>query len=289
MKTIKHLGAWFAVLAVLGACSTASLAETKGKNPKYVGTQITDRWVVRAGAFSAAFDTEAAFASASVLGVVIRLEDDLGLESQVDTATVGGRYRFNENHQIAFSYADLDRSATRVLDKDIEFGDYVFKAGSGLSTEFGTSMFRVKWKYNVAEGDRLAAGFGLGLSTFAINLGLEGQIEVDDGNGGQLLRSAQEGSDFIAPVPLVGMWIDYAIMARLIVRASVEAVSFSVSGNSGRVLDSAFFLEYYFTRLFGLGFGLSSTDIEYGKDDENKFLRVDYRIDAFQTYLSFVF
>jgi len=85
------------------------------------------------------------------------------------------------------------------------------------------------------------------------------------------------------------MWIDYAITPRLLVRASGEAVNFSISGNAGRVLDSGFFFEYYFTRLFGLGFGFTSTDIEYGKDEDDKFLRVNYRIDAFQTYLSFVF
>lgn len=289
LNTIKQLAWWVILLVAFATCSTASLAGSKGKNPKYVGTQITDRWVVRAGFFSAAFDTEAAFAPAKVLGAIIRLEDDLGLDSQVDTAIVAGRYRFNDRHQIGFSYASLDRSASKVLDKDIEFGDYVFKSGSNLSTKFGTSMFRVKWKYNVAEGDRLAAGFGLGLSTFAIGLGLNGTIEVDDGTGGQVLRAAEEGADFIAPVPLIGMWIDYAIMPRLLVRASVEAVSFSISGNSGRVLDSAFLLEYYFTRLFGLGFGVTSTDIEYAKDEDDKFLRVSYRIDAFQTYLSFVF
>jgi hypothetical protein len=289
LKTIKQLACWVGLVVLFATCSTASAAESNGKNPKYVGTQITDRWVVRAGIFSAAFDTEAAYAPATVLGAIIRLESDLGLESQVDTAIVAGRYRFNDRHQIGFSYASLDRSAAKVIDEDIPFGDYVFKAGSGLATKFGTSMFRVKWKYNVAEGDRLAAGFGLGLSTFAIDLGLNGSIEVDDGSGGQVLRTAEEGGDFIAPVPLIGMWIDYAIMPRLLVRASVEAVSFSISGNSGRVLDSAFLLEYYFTRLFGLGFGLTSTDIEYGKDEDNKFLRVNYRIDAFQTYLSFVF
>jgi hypothetical protein len=289
LKTIRRFAKWAILCAVIATCSTASLAESKGKNPKYVGTQITDRWVVRAGMFSAAFETEAAFAPTKLLGAIIRLESDLGLESQVDTAVVSGRYRFNERHQIGFSYTNLDRSSARVLDKDIEFGEYVFKAGSNLSTTFGTSMLRLKWKYNVAEGDRLAAGFGLGLSTFAIDLGLNGAIEVDDGGGGQILRTAEEGGDFIAPVPLVGMWIDYAIMPRLLVRASVEAVSFSISGNSGRVLDSAFLFEYYFTRLFGLGFGITSTDIEYGKDENNKFLRVKYRIDAFQTYLSFVF
>jgi len=250
----------FILLAAIGTCFAVAYAETNGKKSKYAGTQITDRWAVRAGAFSAAFDTEAAFAPKKVLGVVIRLESDLGLESQVDTVAVSGRYRFNDRHQLSFSYTDLNRSASRVLDKDIEFGDFVFKAGSGLSTTFGTTMFRLKWKYNVAEGDRLAAGFGLGLSTFAIELGLEGEIEVDDGSGGQILKTAQEGSDFIAPVPLIGMWIDYAIMQRLLVRASVETVRFSVSGNAGRVLNSAFFLEYYFTRLLGLGFGITSTD-----------------------------
>jgi len=277
------------LLALTGLGPTVTLAEKDDRPSKYAGTQITDRWVVRAGAFSAAFDTEAAFAPTNLLGAVIRLEDDLGLESQVDTAAIALRYRFNERHQLNFSFTDLKRSSSRVLDKDIEFGDYVFKEGSFISTKFGTTMFRVKWKYNVARGDRLAAGFGVGLSTFGLDLGLDGTIEVDDGGGGQLLKTAQEGSDFIAPVPLIGMWIDYAIMQRLIVRAAVETVRFSISGNEGRVLDSVFFLEYYFTRLLGLGFGFTTTDIEYRKDQDDKYIRINYRIDAFQVYLSFVF
>ena len=286
---IRRFAASCLIFAALGGCISASSAESSDKRSKFVGTHITDRWAIRAGAFSAAFETEAAYSPTNVLGAIIRLESDLGLESQIDTAAIGGRYRFNDRHQLGFSYTNLDRSASRVLGKDIEFGEFTFKAGSNLSTQFGTSMLRLKWKYNVAEGDRLAAGFGLGLSTFAIDLRLDGTIEVDDGGGNQVLRAAEEGGNFIAPVPLIGMWIDYAITPRFLVRGSVEAVNFSISGNAGRVLDSAFFFEYYLTRLFGLGFGFTSTDIEYSNDEDDKFLRVNYRIDAFQTYLSFVF
>jgi len=158
-----------------------------------------------------------------------------------------------------------------------------------VRTDFGTSLFRFKWKYSFSDSGRLDAGMSAGLATFNFDVSLAGEGTVDDGMGGTVVQGTAEGAEFIAPVPLLGFWVDYAFTPRWIVRFSTEALDLSVGSHEGRVLQSAFTAEYYVTQLIGLGFGLNGSDMQYTQDEEDQRLGVRYKVKSFAGYMSFVF
>jgi hypothetical protein len=279
------------LLASLASAPAMAHETEAGHRKEFDAPALTSRWQVFAGGNLSTFSTDASFASAlGPIGIVIRLEDDLGLEQEVDTFLVGFRYRLKRHQSLEVSFTDLKRNSSRVIQKDIDFGDVVFKAGGRIDTRFNTSLLKAKWKYDFSDSGRLDAGLSLGLSTFNIELGLRGAgIVQEEGEPPRPEEFADEGAEFIAPVPVIGFYLDYAFSPNWTIRLGADAIELSVSGNRGRVVESAFTFEYYFTRLFGLGFGLGNQTVEYTKDEDGQRFRVEYRVQNFAIYLSFVF
>ncbi len=277
------------LLVAMGLVAPAAVAQEEKE--KFESPFLTQRWNVFAGGYVAEFDTEAQFGSSILLGAIIKLEQDLGLESSIDTFVAGGSYRFNKRHQLAASYISLARSARQAIVADIDTGELRFLAGAVIETQFDTKIFKLNWKYSVSNSPNLAAGFTAGLSTFDLFLALNGQaivIDPAEPDFGTTVFGAEEGN-FIAPVPLVGIFIDWAPGPRWMVRGTAQGLKVNVSGTEVRVLESAFTAEYYFSRLFGLGFGLTGTDILYSREKEKETFRAEYAINGLSLYLTFAF
>jgi len=286
----RKLGVWIVVLLGLGLAGPAAAAGEKEKRD-FPNVLYDDKWTLSAGGFLSDFDTEVRWSPSGPLGAVIQLEDDLGLDEEIDTFFVGGRYRFSRRHRLGFSYSSLDRTADRIIDERIEIGGITYDIGAEVHTEFDTSWFRVRWEYNVSDSDNLAAGYSLGLSTFDIALFLEGDATVDDpDNPGQsIIERREQQSDFIAPIPVVGIYMNHALTPRWILRAAGDVMKISIGKHSGRVLEFSFGSDYRITRLMGLGLGLTALDIDYQQDETGERLAVDYRISAIVAYLNFAF
>jgi hypothetical protein len=289
---IREFGVWIVVLLGLGL-GLAGPAASAGKTEKkdFPNVLHDEKWSVSAGGFLSDFDTEVRWSPSGPLGALIQLEDDLGLAEEIDTVFVAGTYRFSRRHNLSFSFSKLDRTADRIIDERIEFGGIIYDVGADVHTEFDTSWFRVKWKYNVSDIDNLAAGYSLGLSTFDIALLLDGEATVDDPNnpGETRIERKEEQGDFIAPIPVIGIYIDYALTPRWILRAGGDVMKLSIGQHSGRVLEFSFGSDYRLTRLMGIGLGLTALDIDYEQEEAGERLAVDYRISAITAYLNFAF
>jgi len=158
-----------------------------------------------------------------------------------------------------------------------------------IDTRLDTRIVRFRWEDDVSDSRRLDAGLSAGLSTFEIGVGLRGAGVIVDDDGPRFEDEAEEGSDFIAPVPVIGFYLDYAFTPRSILRASAESIELSVSQNRGRVVTTEIALEYSVSRLVGLGLGLGHQSIEYGKNTEGKRLQARYQVQSLNAYLSFSF
>jgi len=273
------------VLALFATAGVAEARDAVKQRKVFDARAITSRWRVSGGTFLSTFDTRIAYSPNGLVAGFIQAEDDLGLDQEINTFGVNARYRLSDRHRLELAGTLLDRTATRVIEDEITWGDVVYDVGATVRTELQTNLFSFKWKYSFSDSGRLDAGLSAGLSTFDIAASLSGNGEV---NGSQV-AGATEGAAFVAPVPLIGFWVDYAFTPRWIVRASAEAIDLSIGSNEGRVLQTLFSAEYYVTKLVGLGFGLTGVDVEYSQKEDRKRIGVDYRIKSFSGYLSFVF
>jgi len=250
---------------------------------------MSSTWRVEVGGSLNTFDTTAGWSPKGLAGAVILLEDTLGLETYNKTLFVRAGYRLNRRHSFELSIADLKRTATKQIDGDIEWGDYVFRASGKVSSRLDTRIYKLKWKYDFSDSDRLDAGFSVGLSTYEIGLTLSGEARLESDTGSDWVQGVVEGADVVAPVPVIGFFLDYGLSPKAVLRFSTDAIDFNVANNRGRVLETRLSFEYGFNDLIGVGAGVSGIDLRYRGKEKNEQFGVNYRINSIDLYLSLAF
>lgn len=286
----RRLVAW-CVLAALwcvpAAAQTVDRAEPQ--RPDFAVTTMTSDWRVSIGGTLIAFDTSAAWAPQGLAGATILLEDTLGLDERITTFFVAVEYRFNRRHSFALSVTELGRNATRRIDDEFEWGDYIFRAEGEVATDLDTTSIRLIWRYDFSDLDRLDAGFLMGLSTFDLGLTLSGEARLETDAGDEWVEGIVEGASVLAPIPVVGFYIDYALSPRWVVRFDANVMNLSIGSHSGRVLETGFALEYVPTRWLGLGVGLGGSDLDYRSDEDGERFALRYRFNRIAVHACFAF
>jgi len=235
------------------------------------------------------FDTTIAWSPAGLGGSVILVEDTLGLESSTDNFMLGAAYRFNGRHSIEFAATDARRSSLKMIVEEIEWGDYIFRAHGEMRSQLNMSVASVKYKYDFSDSGRLNAGFSAGLSTFSIDAVLSGEARLEDDDGSEWVEGVVERADVIAPVPLIGFFLEYAATPRWILRSYADLIDLEISDHAGRVVQVGMAVEYAFTDAFGFGIGLGGIDLEYRGEKKKEKFGVDYKVKSLGAYLSWVF
>ena len=250
---------------------------------------MTSDWRMTVGGTLTAFDTSAAWAPQGLAGAAILLEDTLGLDERTGTFFLGAEYRINLRHSLALSVTELGRAATRVIDDEVEYGDYIFRAEGEVATDLETTSVRLIWRYDFSDMERLNAGFLAGLSTFDLGLTLSGEARLESDDGDEWVEGIVEGANFIAPIPVVGFFLDYALSPRWVLRFDVDLVDLSIGPHEGRVLEAGLNLEYVATPWLGLGVGLGASDLEYRSDRDDEKWAIRYQFNQLGVYACFVF
>jgi hypothetical protein len=279
------------VMCSLSLVATARAGDDDEKTrPDIHVNQLTATWNLHLGGSLNTLGTEAAWAPAGTGGAIIILENTLGLDEQVETFNLGATYRLNRRHSFELRATDLRRRATRTIDDEIEWGDSVFLAEGSVSSEFDTTFVDVVWKYDFSDSARLNTGFLAGFSVLWLGVSLEGEARLESSEGSEWVEVAKEGAEILAPLPVVGFYLDYALSRRWLLRFESSAlIEVSIGGHTGRLrqVDAGF--EYAASDLIGVGIGVSSLGVAYGQNQGGERLAVNYDVKSCGAYVSFAF
>lgn len=278
-----------ACLALLAPVVVEAADDEEAPRRDFATPQLTSAWRIVAGGNLTTFETTAAWSPAGLAGAVIILEDTLGLDENTTTYLLGASYRFNRRHSLELTATDLRRTASRTLEGEIDWGDYVFRAEGMVRSELDTRIFKLTYRYDFSDTDRLNAGFVVGLSTFDLGLTLSGEARLESSEGEEWVEGVVEGASAIAPVPVFGFFLEYALSPRWITRFQADLIELSVSDYGGRVIEADFAIEYGVTDVFALGLGLGGTDLEYRSDEEDERFGIRYRFSSLGAYAAFTF
>jgi hypothetical protein len=274
----------------LGVPVTAAASDVDDTRREDVSTsQLTSKWRIFAGGNFTDFNTTAGWSAQGLAGAVILVEDTLGLDAQTTTFILGASYRFNRRHSLGLSATDLRRTASRALEGEIEWGDYVFRGSATVRTELDTRIFKLTYRYDFSDMDRLNAGFAVGLSTFDIGLTLSGEARLESDDGEEWVEGVVEGADGIAPVPVFGFFLEYALSPRWITRFQADLIELSLGDYGGRVVEADFAIEYAVSDAFALGLTLGGTDLEYRAEEDDEKFGIRYRFSYVGAHAGFTF
>jgi Outer membrane protein beta-barrel domain len=197
-------------------------------------------------------------------GSSIRLEDELDLDERKGTPYLNLGLRVGDNWRLEFEYYALKRDASKIISRQIDFGDASFPVGVQLDTEFNSTVYRLTTGWSFYKDQQAEAGLGFGLHVTDFELQLSG---VGTGAGGTAFR--REAHDALVPLPTIGLYGSYFLMPEVQLRARVDYLSLEYKDYDGRLTNWMAAVDWRFHKNVAVGVGYRYVDykLESTKSD----------------------
>lgn len=281
-------GATLCALLLVVAPAGLPAAAADG-SPAVPSTRVlSDEWRFEVGGLWADFNSSFQLSQGRLVGTAVNLEDDLGLSSDTTTWNVNGTWRFGSVSALGFGYTSFNRDGSNKLKQTITVGDTVYDADARLDSEVDFDFLQLFYRWSAVNNGKAEAGFTFGLSTYKIEASLAGEGTVTQNGQPTYFKRAEEGEDVTAPIPVVGLFVNYAFTPNLILMADANFFRIDVGDISGSVVTSQAKLDYYFTRNFGAGVSLYGHYVRAEVEGDTDW-NVGLNQNGFGAHLAFVF
>lgn len=216
--------------------------------------------------------------SAGMEGTEVDLEVDLGLNRSDTVFRIDGYYRFNKKHRLDFSVFDLSRSASKVIQKDIDWNDTLFPIDTIVDSDFDLAIYKIAYTWSFMRRDKGYLGLTAGLYIADFGTRLEAEA-----------IGAVESSDITAPLPVIGLRGQYDFTEKLSFRASGEIFALEYEDYSGSLYDIYAGLDYQFFKHVAIGIGINAVKLNIGVSKERFDGDIDRRYDGGLVFFKFDF
>jgi hypothetical protein len=211
---------------------------------------LTDRFFFGLGAYYATSTTEARLDSSVGIGTNVDFEDLLGLDERTWSPQGIARFRLSHRWRLELEYFQVDRSNSRLLAEDIDWGDETFPAGTEVETEFNIAVARLSAGYSFFRTQDKEVGIGLGFHITDIEAKLSG-------TGG----SAESGA-LLAPLPVISLYGQFALTDIWAVASRLDVFRISYDPYEGSISSIGLDLLCQPWNHFGFGFGWRGLEFE---------------------------
>jgi hypothetical protein len=184
-------------------------------------------------------------------GTEIDLENDLGLEKTTTVARLDGYLWLRGRGRLDFSMFRFSRSATRQIDRTLEFGDREFPIDTAVSTNADVTIFKAAYTFAAVQRERGFLGVTGGLYT------AWSRLDLDASNLG-----LDESSDVDAPLPVIGVRGSYDIGNRITLRGAVEWFGITTNKASGRLTDANVGADYSVSDRVAVGVAYNDVSVD---------------------------
>jgi hypothetical protein len=246
--------------------------------------RLFDRWSFVVGGYFESSDTDLRIDGTTArLGSAIDFEGELGLDSSDSLFRARVEFLPGTRHQFNFGYYALDRDASRVLSRDVEFGGQVFPISAEVSAFADLEVIEGSYTYWFLRKERYGFGGSLGL----VYLGIDAGLAVTAGSVGAGVEDS-ESTDL--PVPVLGLAYKVGLLEQLSLHAYADFLpSVDVGDAEGSLTNVTAALEYRPFEHAGFGASYNLLDIDVDVDKGGFRGAVDYSIEGYQLYLRFGF
>jgi hypothetical protein len=164
-------------------------------------------------------------------GTRIDMNSDLGLSRNSSTISGGIQWRAARRSRFDLNFYHINRSATKTLDKNIQFKDTTFPIHGTVSDYFRTDIYRFSYGYAIFCNARWEAGLSFGLHVLRSNLGIG--VAGDSANA-----EYNSGFGFTAPLPDFGIWGGWAFAPKWALTSEVGFFQIGINGFNGRLITA---------------------------------------------------
>ena len=281
---IRQAAGLLSAVFLLGfACARPARAE--------MPQDVPDKFLFAFGGIAADTYTDAALGSKSAgIGAAINFEDIFDLPESKSTGRFEANWRITKRQFIDFGYFRLNRSGSRVLSQDVNWGDFTFLANGKVTATFDTYFPYAAWRYSFLDLPQVRISGSAGLDFVHIGSSLAADGSVVEENGNPVSGAVKEHVIVSAPVPQFGLQLDWALTKRLAVLLYLRQIYINAAGIDGGIGENAARLTWWYTKHAGISGGLDKESIDlksYETSDTRA--RFRYEVRGWSFYLNFTF
>lgn len=251
---------------------------------------LDETWFASAGGSLTSFSSEVTINSHNdEIDEGVDFEDDLGFDSNVRAGWLAGFWRYADNHRVRVNYLPIRRSAEVNLQKDIELGDQIVKAGAFIKSSSKLNIYDIDYVYSFYRRPNLDIGFSAGLYWMQARFQLEaaGEISSENIDDIEFQDDYETHQSFNVPMPLLGLSASYEINPNWRVHGSTRYLALSLDNISGRILSLSFKTDYYFTEHWGMGLSLSTFDLNVDREGQLFQNEFSWKYSGAQAYVAY--
>lgn len=258
--------------------SSESLTTFKTENEDFQDSYSDDlpwharRFKVTAGAFFPVNNTEVEVGSNNgSFGNLIDFEKDLGFNKSSVSFMGTFEWRISRRSRLGAEYYYLSRSATKTLQKEIEFGDHVYPVDATVSAFMDNHIARITYSYAFISKPKYEIGALIGAHVLFGDVGM--RLE-----GATIEAEYKDNFDFTAPLPDIGLFGEFVLGRKVGLYANINYFAIKINDFDGRLLSYNLSVLYNVYENFSLTAGYTGLNIRVDVEKErlNGFFKWGY-------------
>lgn len=212
--------------------------------------------------------------SGAQTGTDVDWESEFGLEDK-NNVRIDAFWRFAERHKVRLMAFQNNRSGSRTLTRDIDFGGTTYPVTTVVEAGLDQGIYELAYEYAFMrqEGLELAGSFGIHAIELAASL--RGDVAGPGGGGSAVV---EEEASTTGPLPVLGFRVLWNMGNNFYLDGLAQFFYIQFDNSEGRLYDYKVGVTWFPARNFGVGLGYNSfvTRLEVEKDNFTGRLRMGY-------------
>ena len=203
------------------------------------------------GGFFIQSDLRARLNGSSTTNPDVDFDETFGKADDSTRARADLIWRINPKHHITLMYFDARNSRSKVLDRQVNWGDNVYNIGANVTSEneFMVGALGYEYAFMRAPTYEVAASIGLHVTEFTLKLSGDATV-----NGVPTSKAVQSNS-VTAPLPVIGLRGAWVVTPNILLEAQGQFFKIKVDEVDGNWTDFQAKATWMFNKNFGLGLG----------------------------------
>jgi hypothetical protein len=209
------------------------------------------------------------------VGSDVNFDDTFGI-GDFDRFRAEGTWRIAPRHLIHAMYFQNNRTATRSLEREVNFQDEVYPVGATVHASSDLTIAQLSYEYAFVRKPTWELAGSAGLHYVDISLGLDATISAQ---GNQASRQARGDASTQAPLPVLGLRGLWRLGDNFYATAQVQYFYIELDPYSGSLIDLKATIVWQASDHVGVGIGYNDFGFRFDITDKNDFdgrLRWDY-------------
>jgi hypothetical protein len=254
---IKNIAVFF-ILQLL----TSSLVYSQEYKQKH--SILTDKFEFTVGVFypSKTFDIGV---NGTTTNGDIDFGQTFGIETSEFTLFAGFEWRFAKKWKLSTNYFGIQNSGSKVLEKDINWGDYTIKQGTNVYGKIGINVYRIYVGRIFTSGAKHEFGGGLGVHAMNAKAIIEGEMLSSEGD----FSFQRSRKSITLPLPNFGLWYYFAPNTNWAFTSNLDVFYLAIGNYSGNLVNLSPGVNYQFFKNISASLNYRFIDIGAKFDSSN--------------------